>query len=578
MRLGLSGFALIGLSWGIAGVSPAAGADLPAVADAYTKTDSPASNFGSSGALGVSSTRVSLMRFNPTAVAQASGGRALLKLKVTLTKRSTNGVTVHLVQSAWGEKTVTAATLPALSAPLSQKTITSADQGKTISFDVSAALAAWRSNPATNFGLAIVAATPAPNLQLGSREGAAPAVLSIDGSVTADNDVTVGHSGADYASPVDATNNALSGDRWCVSPQLPARPCVMRISSGIYVLRQTLVLPRELRVEGSEKSETVLVAAKGVLAAVSSAAQSISDLSIVNNQDGAASALGLRLASDDDGSDEGRKIERVSVSASGAQANTAVQIAAYEPYALLSDMSIEARGGQSNIGLNSSSSSPRQIVNSTIVATGGSVSNQGIVQTLAQSGRTHLQNSVVTALGGNSAAGLVLGDEESGGAHEIASSVVTAQSSGTAIGVDVHSFGVDLLMLDTEVSAYGGTNGTGVRHSSQGGTHTLDGVRITASSAGLAIGGNGEILNAYLLRSRVIAGQVALRTAGFDAMQITGSLLKAPTWFSGSEDNGRLTIEDSVLDGAADYGQNQLRCTRVYDGNYTLLPSTCPGK
>src|SRR5262249_19239590 len=145
------------------------------------------------------------------------------------------GVSVRLIQGPWHEKSVTANTLPPIAAAaLDQKTITTANQGQLVSFDVSAVLAAWRSNPNGNFGLPIVAASPTPNVQLGSREGGSPAILSFGGPA-ADNDVKVAPSGGDYTDPLTAVNNAFQGDTWCVAPPV-GEPCTVHIAAGVYPL------------------------------------------------------------------------------------------------------------------------------------------------------------------------------------------------------------------------------------------------------------------------------------------------------------------------------------------------------
>src|SRR5262249_16169353 len=153
-------------------------------------SDSATSNFGSSGITAVAVDRTTLIQFDPTAIAQSSGANATLKIKVLLAKNGTDGVSARAVTSPWNEKTLTARTMPSISANvLDSKTITSANQGQVVTFDVSGALAGWRANPAANFGIALVPASPAPNLQLGSREGGSPAVLAL-GGVAQKNNVT----------------------------------------------------------------------------------------------------------------------------------------------------------------------------------------------------------------------------------------------------------------------------------------------------------------------------------------------------------------------------------------------------
>jgi hypothetical protein len=238
--------------------TPVFATDLTATGDTYTQGSSPTANFGSSGITAVAVDRVTLIQFDPAAVAQSSGAQALLKIKVLVTKNFNDGVTAHLVTSAWSEKTVTEKTLPSIaSAVLDQKTITAANKGQVVSFDVTGALAGWRSNPGTNFGIALVAGSPIPNLELGSREGGSPAILSL-GGVVADNDVTVAVSGGDYPDPQTAANNAFDGDKWCVSAQPPAKPCTIHVKAGIYP-HGGVTLPPGLALIGEERGSTILI-------------------------------------------------------------------------------------------------------------------------------------------------------------------------------------------------------------------------------------------------------------------------------------------------------------------------------
>jgi hypothetical protein len=257
---------------GTALAGPAMAVDLTTTADTYTQSDSPTSNFGSSGITAVAVDRTTLIQFDPAAIAQSSGAHATLKIKVLLAKNATDGVTARLVTSPWNEKTVTARTMPTISPNiLDGKTITTANQGQVVTFDVSGTLANWRANPAANFGIALVPASPNPNLQLGSREGGSPAVLTL-GGVAQKNSVTVAVSGGDYPDPQTAATNAFAGDKWCVSPQ-PSSPCTIHVSEGIYP-NGSVTLPSHVALVGASKGSTILV---GTLSAGNSL---ISDLTI----------------------------------------------------------------------------------------------------------------------------------------------------------------------------------------------------------------------------------------------------------------------------------------------------------
>src|SRR5689334_2682110 len=98
-----------------AAVGPTARATtITAAADTYTDSSSATvrKNYGSSGIIAVSATRIALIRFGSTAIAQTPGGSARLNLKVFVTKNEHNGVSVRLVRGPWTEGTVTSRTLP----------------------------------------------------------------------------------------------------------------------------------------------------------------------------------------------------------------------------------------------------------------------------------------------------------------------------------------------------------------------------------------------------------------------------------------------------------------------------------
>src|SRR6185295_12191598 len=126
---------------GLFTLGQAYGADLPAIADTYTQSSTPTASFGSSGIVAVANGRTTLIRFNPATVAQSTGGSAALKVKVLVAKNGSNAVSVRLVQSAWNEGNVTFATLPTISGTsIDQKTITPANAGQIVTFDLSSVI------------------------------------------------------------------------------------------------------------------------------------------------------------------------------------------------------------------------------------------------------------------------------------------------------------------------------------------------------------------------------------------------------------------------------------------------------
>src|SRR6185436_12094004 len=94
--------------------TPVLATDVSVTGDAYTQSDSPTANFGSSGITAVAIGRTTLLQFNPAAIAQTTGSRATLNVRVLLAKNNIDGVSAHLITSAWNEKTVTAKTLPSI--------------------------------------------------------------------------------------------------------------------------------------------------------------------------------------------------------------------------------------------------------------------------------------------------------------------------------------------------------------------------------------------------------------------------------------------------------------------------------
>src|SRR5262249_53200811 len=89
-------------------------------------------------------------------------------------------------------------------------------------------------------------------------EGGAAAVLSIAG-VTADNDVTVAVTGGDYSDPAVAMDNALAGDKWCVSPTAD-KPCIAHVAAGFYPSRN-FTTPPGVALVGEAKGDTIIGAA-----------------------------------------------------------------------------------------------------------------------------------------------------------------------------------------------------------------------------------------------------------------------------------------------------------------------------
>jgi hypothetical protein len=177
---------------------------LTATADTYVDQAQPTSNYGSSGIVAVSGTRTALIRFDPALIASSHGNVAVLNLRIIEAKNYTDGISIRLVQGPWNEKTVNARTAPVLSTTaLDSLVVSHGDQGATVQLDLSSALPAWRHSPSTNYGIAITASVPLPNLQLGARELKTAASLDIGSSAILQ--VTHLHDG--FAQAANSINN-----------------------------------------------------------------------------------------------------------------------------------------------------------------------------------------------------------------------------------------------------------------------------------------------------------------------------------------------------------------------------------
>ena len=265
-------------------------------ADAGFSTDPSQINNpgGKTGQMPVQSpNQVALIRFAQSQLPTHSVATATLK--ISLQSVFVEGpVSVHLVTSNWTEATVTGATRPSIaSTPLITRTVLKAG-GAIAAFDITGAVNAWIANPASNFGIAIMgAASPRTYIVVRTKEGGAGATLTIP---HLPNQVTVSPSGGDYSDPVIAAKNAYAGETWCVSPALPANPCIMTIKDGAYILRETLMIPAGVAVVGTGIGKARLIAGPAVATAVNLNGPSITDATIYSSQKGANQAIGLQVA------------------------------------------------------------------------------------------------------------------------------------------------------------------------------------------------------------------------------------------------------------------------------------------
>ncbi|MEP7243315.1 MAG: hypothetical protein ABI885_06465 [Gammaproteobacteria bacterium] len=455
----------------------------------------------------------------------------------------------------WNESTVTATTLPPISGTvLDQKTITSANQGQVVTFNVSAALAGWRNNPAANFGIALVQIAPTPNLQLGSREGGAPAVLSIAGPA-ADNDVKVAPSGGDYTDPGSAANNALTGDKWCTS-QTPG-DCKIHVAAGVY--RGGFTLPPGISLIGEEKGATILV---GGLVAGGSL---ISDLTVI-------APAGPALSFNSSGPATVPRLERIS-----------------------------ARGGSPGVAL---SGAGAMIVDSEIVSsTTGSVS--ALALDCEEGGSTHITRSRIVAIAaGDFAQGFSF--QSDGSALQVEDSTVSIWGKVSALAfntsdefaaptqfvrttIDVSSPGhaggfsgeaPALQLIDSQLNVQGGGGAAAINWI--GGAVLLDGSSIHVDGTGIdhapsfIVGTNNPIT---LLRSQVQATAAAVllthdpgpspsRTVGIESSVVSGAPSVAVT-------GGVVNVSSSQLSGALQFQGVTASCVASFDASLAPLPAHC---
>lgn len=536
-------------------------------ADAFVNSAAPGANNSRTLLKVQAPGMISYVRFDLSSLPALAGGIAKLAFHVNAVKTA-GPVSLYLATGGWQESSITWSNRPPISAtPLDTQTLTAAMAGGWIEFDVSAALDQWISNPATNFGVAIVGpASPRTYVYFDPREsGYAPTL-----SVSFPMQVTVGPVGRDYTSPVMAAQNALAGDSWCVAPAAPDQPCTIKIDAGNYVLGETLVLPPGMRVVGSGKSATFLLAVKGLESAVRSAAKEISDLSIVNNQDDRATrAVGLTLTSALNDGD--LLLSRVAVRTAGAAEN--LGIATGQGSATLVQVDVAAGSGRHATGIGFEGGLTLQLVDSTVAAAGATDSNTGIRQVAPQSGSVRLKDTAVMVAGGANATGLSEDDEGSPGPVVIGGEI-SVHSPGIAVGIANTAYAGNVEVTGTRMNVVGGVSGVGIFHTGDAGRTLLDGASLFASHVGVESGG-GRYLITDIKRSHVTAGEVAVRINDGQTVLIHDSIVKATSWLSMTQ-AGRVEAAGSVLDGAVDYAGSTKNCTAVYDRNYTLLPNSCP--
>jgi hypothetical protein len=149
---------------GLAGLSAAAlqafAVEATLVADAHVNSARPAVNSGAISNLNVGGGYTALLQFDlstlPAGTTAAQVSRATLRLYCN--RMDTAGlVSVQPANGAWGEYSVTFATLPSLGSAV--QVVSVGQAGAYVAVDVTALVQGWVSAPATNNGLALTAGT-----------------------------------------------------------------------------------------------------------------------------------------------------------------------------------------------------------------------------------------------------------------------------------------------------------------------------------------------------------------------------------------------------------------------------------
>jgi hypothetical protein len=170
-------FFLLWAVW-LAVALPAFAVEATLVADAHVNSALPAVNSGAISNLSVGNGYTALLQFDlstlPAGTTAAQVSRAMLRLYCNRMDAA-GQVSVQAVGGAWGEYSVTYATLPSLGSAVQVASVSQA--GAYVTVDVTGLVQGWISAPATNNGVALTAGT---------------AVVQFDSK---ENDLT-GHAGA----------------------------------------------------------------------------------------------------------------------------------------------------------------------------------------------------------------------------------------------------------------------------------------------------------------------------------------------------------------------------------------------
>jgi hypothetical protein len=153
---------LVGLGFAVLSAAglPAFAVEATLVADAHVNSARPTVNSGGISNLNVGGGYTALLQFDlstlPAGTTAAQISRATLRLYCNRADAS-GSVSVQQVNGAWGESTVTFATLPSLGT--AAQTVSVSQAGAYVAVDVTALVQGWVTAPATNNGIALTAVT-----------------------------------------------------------------------------------------------------------------------------------------------------------------------------------------------------------------------------------------------------------------------------------------------------------------------------------------------------------------------------------------------------------------------------------
>ena len=146
--------------WVVLAASAAYATDATVAGDAYVNSAHPSVNYGSLSNLHVNSNGTALLQFDlsslPSGTIASQIGKATLKVFVNRIN-TVGSVTVQPITSAWSESAVTYATIPSLGTAVAAFTPTAAEQFVVV--DITALVQSWITNPSSNFGIALSAAS-----------------------------------------------------------------------------------------------------------------------------------------------------------------------------------------------------------------------------------------------------------------------------------------------------------------------------------------------------------------------------------------------------------------------------------